>query len=132
MPKVLIVDDQAEIRKLWAVNLSARCYDVAEAADGWECLNMIENERPDVILLDLGMPVLSGWAVLEALKEKLLLTQVPVIIVTGWADEGIGDRARQLGAVGALIKPFGVDELLLTIEMALREVGHEREDNFRG
>ena len=52
----------------------------------------------------------SGWAVLEALKEKLLLTQVPVIIVTGWADEGIRDRARQLGAVGALIKPFGVHE----------------------
>lgn len=81
---------------------------------------MIEEEKPDLILLDLTMPVFSGWEVLEALKRRSVVTSAPVIIVTGWADEEIERTSRQLGAVGTLVKPFGVGELLLTVEMALR------------
>ena len=67
---MLIADDHPEIRRLWAANLSARNYGVVEAGDGVECLSMIEEETPDVILLDLGMPIMSGWEVLENLREK--------------------------------------------------------------
>ena len=122
MPKVLIADDQPEIRRLWAINLSARNYEVSEAADGRECLRMIVETEPDVILLDLSMPVLSGWDVLEALKDRSVVTQAPVIVVTGWPDKNIEALATQLGAVGTLIKPFGVDELLRSIEKALEGV----------
>ena len=120
MPKVLIADDQPDIRRICAINLSARSYQVIEAADGLECLRKIEEEKPDLILLDLTMPVLSGWEVLEALKRGSVVTGAPVIIVTGWADEEIERTSRQLGAVGTLVKPFGVDELILTVEKALR------------
>ena len=82
---------------------------------------MIEAEKPDIILLDLTMPVLSGWVVLEALNEKSIATRTPVIILTGWADDEIQERARRLGATGALIKPFGVEELLLSVELALEK-----------
>ena len=124
MPKVLVADDHKEIRRLWAINLSARDYEVIEAADGQECLRMIEEGMPDVILLDLAMPVLSGWAVLEALNENSAAPRTPVVIVTGWVDDEIQDRARQLGAAHILIKPFGVDQLLRAVELALREVRH--------
>ena len=127
MPKVLIVDDQPEIRRLWEVNLAARSYDVVVAGDGQECLDMVEAERPDIILLDLTMPVLSGWAVLEALRGSASIEHTAVIVLTGWADEEVHHRARQMGATGALVKPFGIDELLVTIELAAREVGVEVE-----
>ena len=107
---------------MWAINLSARSYEVVEAADGRECLDSIEEEKPEVILLDLAMPVISGWGVLEALKEQSERSRVPVIVVTGWADEEIEIKARRLGAVGVLFKPFGVGELLLAIGQALGEV----------
>ena len=131
MPKVLIVDDQPEIRRLWEVNLAARSYDVVLASDGRECLDMVEAERPDVILLDLTMPVLSGWAVLEALKGRASVKNTAVIVLTGWADEEVHQRARQMGATCALVKPFGIDELLVSIELAAREVGFEREEDRR-
>ena len=124
MAKVLIADDQPDIRRLWAVNLSARSYEVVEAADGRQCLSMIAQENPDLILLDLSMPVLSGWAVLEAINRGSPPTSAPVIVLTGWADDEIQYRAQVLGATGALVKPFGVEELLSTIRLALRGVCH--------
>ena len=79
-------------------------------------------ENPDLILLDLSMPVLSGWEVLEALSRGSPPTSAPVIVLTGWANDEIQDRAQDLGATGALIKPFGIEELLFTVKLALREV----------
>ena len=125
MSKVLIVDDQPEIRRLWQVNLAARSYDVVVAADGRGCLEKVESERPDIILLDLSMPVLSGWAVLEALKGSAAVKNTAVIVLTGWADEEVHRQARQMGATGALVKPFGIDELLVSMELAAREVALE-------
>ena len=122
MSKVLIVDDQPEIRRLWQVNLAARSYDVVVAADGRECLEKVESERPDIILLDLSMPVLSGGAVLEALKGSAAVKNTAVVVLTGWADEEVHRQARQMGATGALVKPFGIDELLVSMELAAREV----------
>ena len=64
--------------------------------------------------------VLSGWAVLEALNVKRAMACAPVIVLTGWADDEVHDTVRQMGAFDTLIKPFGVDELLLAIEDALK------------
>ena len=119
MLKILIAEDHEELRNLWAINLSVRNFEVIEAADGQECLMLIQREHPDVVLLDLSMPVLSGWAVLEALQEFSALVRPLVIIVTGRADGETESKARQLGANRMLFKPFGIDRLLLAIDAAL-------------
>ena len=119
MARVLIADDHAEIRRLWALHLRAKSYEVIEAADGRQCLRKMEEECPDVVLLDLGMPVLSGWGVLEVLNERAEIPRTPVIVLTGWAGEDVQERAHRLGAAGALIKPFEIEELLYVIEGAL-------------
>ncbi len=119
MLKILIAEDHEELRNLWAINLSVRNFEVIEAADGQECLMLIQREHPDVVLLDLSMPVLSGWAVLEAIQEFSALVRPLVIIVTGRADGETESKARQLGANRMLFKPFGIDRLLLAIDAAL-------------
>ena len=128
---MLIADDHSEVRRLWALNLSARGYEVVEATDGKECLTLILQEQPDVILLDLSMPVLSGWEVLRALKERSVASSAPVIVVTGWADGEVQDRARRLGASCALIKLFGVELLLLKVQQAVSGVSNEGRKDFR-
>ena len=119
MPTVLIADDDAAFRTLWAINLAARGYGVMEAADGRACLRLVHEEKPDLILLDLSMPVLSGWEVLESLKRSSGATLPPVIVVTGLSDGDIEARARGLGAALVLFKPLGVDELLHAVDVAL-------------
>ena len=119
MLKILIAEDHEELRNLWAINLSVRNFEVIEAADGQECLMLIQREHPDVVLLDLSMPVLSGWAVLETIQEFSALVRPLVIIVTGRADGETESKARQLGANRMLFKPFGIDRLLLAIDAAL-------------
>ena len=106
-------DDDAQLRALWAINLSARGYDVVQAVDGEECLALVEREGPDVILLDIGMPRVSGWEVLEELRGRSL--RVPVILVTAQDQMEVQGRARQLGTDQVLYKPLGVDTLLRAI-----------------
>ena len=119
MPKILIADDDAQLRGLWAINLSARGYDVAQAVDGRECLALIESEGPDAILLDIGMPRLSGWEVLEDLRSRS--RSIPVILVTALDQMEVQERARQLGT-DVLYKPLGVDALLRAVERAVGNV----------
>ena len=80
---------------------------------------LVQREHPDVVLLDLSMPVLSGWAVLEAIQEIPALVRPLVIIVTGRADGETESKARQLGANSMLFKPFGIDRLLQAIDAVL-------------
>ncbi len=120
MPKVLIADDHREMRRLWAINLTVRGYQVIEASDGGEGLRMIRDQHPDVILLDLTMPVLSGWEVLQALRDKAIVTAAPVVVLTGWADKGARDRALELGASEALVKPLGIETLLKHLNRVMK------------
>ena len=117
--KILIAEDHEELRKLWAINLSVRNFEVIEAGDGQECLMLIQREHPDIVLLDLSMPVLSGWAVLEAIQEFPAQGRPLVIIVTGRSDGELESKARELGADRMLFKPFGIDRLLQAINAAL-------------
>ena len=114
MPKILIADDDAQLRALWAINLSARGYDVVQAIDGKQCLALIESEGPGIILLDIGMPRVSGWDVLEDLRSKSVGT--PVILITALDQMEVQGRARRLGTAQVLYKPLGVDTLLRAVE----------------
>jgi two-component system, OmpR family, response regulator MprA len=115
---VLLVDDDAPIRRMLERTLSAEGYKVAAAADGGAALAQVERSMPDVIVLDVAMPGLDGLAVMRRLRAKGL--QVPVLLLT--ARDALRDRVAGLdaGADDYLVKPFEVEELTARIRALLR------------
>jgi DNA-binding response OmpR family regulator len=117
MAKILIVDDEPDILLMLRINLEAEGYETALAADGETALRRIADEDPDAILLDVMMPVMDGWSVLEALSSR---TDAPRVIVLSAKTAGRDvRRALDLGAAEYLTKPFEPESLLATIERVL-------------
>ena len=114
MKKVLVVDDEQSLLRLLAIRLRLSGYDVITAINGSEALELIENERPDLVLLDIIMPVVDGFEVLEIMRDWCT---APVIAMS--AREENADRAWELGAREFVSKPFDVDELVGTIQRIL-------------
>jgi two-component system nitrogen regulation response regulator GlnG len=115
--KILVVDDEPEIRSLLAAVLQNKGFEVVTAENGAAALQQVQRERPAVILLDLSMPRMSG---MDALPEiKRLDEDVPVIICTAHADLPTAVQAMKLGAYDYLTKPFDVELLALTLERAV-------------
>ena len=115
--RVLIVDDEAGIRRFLRASLEARGYSVHEASTGEESLQVVPAFRPDLILLDLGLPGVGGRQVTTCLREW---TQTPIIILSVQSDESEKIAALDAGADDYLTKPFGPGELLARIRAALR------------
>lgn len=110
--RVLIVDDEPDIRLLIRVNLVAAGYEVLEAENGREALDLVEGEEPDLVLLDLRLPGLDGWEVLEQLKERGVAERVPVVAISAHASPTTKDRAHEVGFRSYVSKPFTPEELL--------------------
>lgn len=117
--RVLIVDDEVESRTLIREFLDMPGYELAEAADGIECLAKAEDLHPDVILLDVRMPGLDGYEVCQGLKENPETTHIPVIFVTAVEDAALNRLAYQAGAAACITKPFRREALVAVIEAAL-------------
>jgi two-component system KDP operon response regulator KdpE len=117
-PAVLVVDDEAPMRRLVASNLKARGYEVVAAEDGTEALKLAEERPFDLIVLDIMMPGPDGLAVLQSLRRDGL--DVPVIVLSARGRELDKVRALDLGADDYLTKPFGVEELLARVRATLR------------
>ncbi len=115
--RVLIVDDEHAIRRFLRASLSAHGYSVYEAATGEEALQTMVTARPDIIILDLGLPDISGLEVTRRLREW---SATPVIILSVRSDEAEKIQALDAGADDYLTKPFGVGELLARLRAALR------------
>ncbi|HJZ50291.1 MAG TPA: response regulator transcription factor [Roseiflexaceae bacterium] len=115
--RILIVDDEPQIGRLLKTTLGAHGYEIAVAADGQAALDQAARWRPDVILLDLGLPVIDGLEVCRRIREW---SQVPIIVLTVRDAEQDKVAALDLGADDYLTKPFGADELLARIRVALR------------
>ncbi len=116
-PKVLIVDDEPDILLMMRVNLESEGFRTVLAADGETALQRVEEELPDVILLDVMMPVLDGWGVLEALQQRA--ARPATIVVSAKAAPGDLARAYKLGAADYVTKPFSVENLVATIRDVL-------------
>ena len=114
---ILVVDDEPAIRRLLRTSLTSQDYDVAEADSGGEALAAVEREKPDLVILDLGLPDLSGIEVIRRLREH---TALPIIVLSVRDDERGKVEALDLGADDYVTKPFGVDELVARIRTALR------------
>ena len=117
--KVLIVDDEASIRKFLRVTLASQAYTVFEAAFGRDALTRVAEDKPDVLILDLGLPDIDGIEVTRLLREW---TQMPIIILSVRGTENDKIAALDAGADDYLTKPFGVGELLARLRAALRHV----------
>lgn len=115
--KILIVDDERAIRRFLRLILEAHGYAVLEAVDGREALQLTAAQRPDLLLLDLGLPDMDGVEVLQRLREW---TDVPVIVLSVREREEDKIAALDAGADDYLTKPFGAGELLARIRAALR------------
>jgi CheY-like chemotaxis protein len=111
MSKILIAEDNAVNRELLRELLELGGYTVVEACDGGEALRMIEQTQPDLLLLDIGMPMLDGFAVVGKIRENPRLAQLPVVAVTAYAMQG--DREKILNAKfdGYLSKPVNSQSL---------------------
>jgi two-component system KDP operon response regulator KdpE len=115
--RVLVVDDEPPIRKLLRMGLSTQGYRVIEAADGRTAVDLVR-EKPDLIILDLGLPDVQGLDLLRQLRAGN--ERVPIVVLSSRADEGAKVQALDLGADDYVTKPFGMDELLARIRAALR------------
>jgi two-component system, OmpR family, KDP operon response regulator KdpE len=115
--KLLIIDDEARFVRALAISLRARGYDVDVATTGEEGLQLAAQGHPDVVVLDLGLPELSGLDVLRALRGW---TPVPVIVLSARHEEQTKVEALDIGADDYVTKPFGMDEFLARLRATLR------------
>jgi len=109
-PLVLVVDDDSRLREFMRINLELAGYTVREAANGELALAAIEDQAPDLVLLDVVMPGIDGWQLLRQLEERH--GSIPVIMFSGKLDDAAGIAAARQGASGFVGKPFDPDELL--------------------
>jgi two-component system KDP operon response regulator KdpE len=116
-PRVLVVDDEPNILNTLAPLLRTRGYDVLTAMSGRAAIEVIEREKPDLIVLDLGLPDVDGVEVCRTVRETM---PVPIVILSARGAEEDKVRALDLGADDYVTKPFGVEELLARIRAALR------------
>jgi two-component system KDP operon response regulator KdpE len=123
-PKILIVDDEPQILRALRAGLTAHGYAVVSAADGEEALDKAAAELPDAVILDLNLPKRGGLDVCRSLREW---SAVPIIVLSVRDAERDKVAALDLGADDYLTKPFGTDELLARLRVALRHAGRESE-----
>jgi two-component system KDP operon response regulator KdpE len=117
MTRVLVVDDEAPILRALKINLTARKYEVSTAADGASGLAAMARERPDVLILDLGLPDMDGTEVIRGVRGW---TSTPIIVLSAWGQESQKVAALDAGADDYVTKPFGMDELLARLRAAVR------------
>ena len=117
--KVLIVDDDLLIRQVLRYSLRRAGYEVLEAANGPDALASVSGDRPDVLLLDLMMPDVNGFAICSALRANPATRGLPIIMLTARADDQARDLGMSAGANAYLTKPVHPDELVACVRRVL-------------
>jgi DNA-binding response OmpR family regulator len=113
---VLVVEDHAGILKLLTLELKLNGYEVISAHDGLEAISMMKSGTPDILLLDLHLPVINGLEVLRQVRKKSL---IPVIVISAHTE--MGQKALELGADSFIAKPFDPDRVVKEIQQLLKQ-----------
>ncbi len=117
--RILVVDDEPRYLRLMEANLITEGYDVIKATNGQEAVDKVVKEQPDLVLMDIMMPVLDGFAATERIRE---FSSVPIIVVTARGEENARVRGLDLGADDYIVKPFSATEMLARVRAVLRRV----------
>ena len=117
--KILVIEDDPVARADLQARLKAQGYTVALAADAASAVTVVNRERPDLILLDLGLPAGDGFLVLERLRKIESLAAIPVLVITGRSDPETRKRVEAMGVAPVLVKPVQTEALLAAISEAL-------------
>jgi len=123
--KILLVDDERDLVFYTKLFLEEQGYEVIEAYDGREALERLDEMRPDLVILDVTMPRLSGWDVLRIMQGEEDKRDIPVLMLTAKAEDTDKARGWQLGVTWYQTKPFELDELAIVIERILEATGGE-------
>ena len=121
-PIVLLVDDYPDAREMYAEYLEFSGYEIVQAGNGVEAIERALNSHPDVILMDLSLPVMDGWEATRRLKADDRTKHIPVLAVTGHALTGVSNDARAAGCDGFITKPCLPEDLVNEIKKALERV----------
>ena len=122
--KILVVDDEQQLAMAVKIRLQSRGYQVSTANDGQQALAAIEADRPDLILLDVLMPVMDGYSCMREINSRFGRGQIPIIILT--ARDRMKDLFDLEGIADYVVKPFDHEDLLTRIERALKSRDAER------
>lgn len=126
--KILIVDDDKDLVRGLMFRLKANGYETAWAFDGYSAMSMAQKEKPDLVILDLGLPAGDGFTVMERLKNVSSLALTPVIVLTARDLKINKERALQAGAVAFFQKPADNDRLLAAIQKEFRKSDQQMEE----
>lgn len=122
MAKIMVVEDDANLREIYGVRLQAEGYEVVQAEDGESALSKVVQEKPDLILSDVMMPRLSGFDMLDIIRATPETAHLKVIMLTALNDENQRSRGESLGADRYLVKSqTGIDDIILVIKELLNE-----------
>jgi CheY-like chemotaxis protein len=118
-PRVLLVDDYPDAREMYAEYLDFSGFDVIEASNGMEALQRAADTQPDIVLMDLSLPVMDGWEATRRLKADKRTEHIPVVALTGHALAGISEGAKRAGCDAFVTKPCLPEDLVKEIRKVL-------------
>jgi len=131
-PRVLLVDDYPDAREMYSEYLQYSGYDVVEATNGMEALKSAVDNAPDIILMDLSLPVMDGWEATRRLKADERTASIPVVALTGHALAGISEGAKRAGCDAFVTKPCLPEDLVKEIKKILDAPDNARKGRRSG
>ncbi len=124
MIRILVAEDEKDIRELIAFTLRFAGFEVILASNGVEAVEMTEKERPDLVILDVRMPKMTGYEACRRLKENPITQGIPVVFLSAKGQETEIQQGLESGAEEYILKPFAPDELTAQVRQILRRAGH--------
>jgi DNA-binding response OmpR family regulator len=120
MPKIMVVDEDADLVRLIQFRLETDGFEVVSCGDGAAAMKLAEEEHPDLILLDIMMPVMDGMEALRQIKGHRTTGRIPIIMLTAKTDSSSVDAARAMGVAEYIMKPFDPEKLVSKVRKVLK------------
>jgi len=120
MARILVIDDDPDIRALLSTYFQGNGHQVFQAEDGAHGIGMAAQRRPDVVILDIDMPVLDGHSTLHVMKNDPTMSAIPIVVLTSHSNDQTRERLKRAGCAGFLGKPFDLGRLNQTVTQSLK------------